>query len=82
MPKAPKLWKRAERIVQQCKSGKTLCRFNRQTETGGTEVTYFLEPGGASVGARSAENAIECGVLVPSNDGLFADCSQTWSVAP
>lgn len=43
----PKPWKRAERIAEQCRSGKTLCRYNRQTETGSTEIAYFLEPGGA-----------------------------------
>lgn len=43
-----KPWKRAERIADQCRTGKALCRYNRQTETGSTEIVYFLEPGGAS----------------------------------
>jgi hypothetical protein len=79
---SPKLWKRAEGIVRQCQSGKQLCKFNRTTEAGGTEVVFFLEPGGKKVGARSAENAIKCGALIPSNDGLFGEeFSQTWSAA-
>lgn len=80
---APKIWKRAERIAEQCKSGKTLCRYNRQTETGGTEVVFFLEPGGKQVGRRSAENAINNGLVIAAGDGLFGlETSQTWSAAP
>jgi hypothetical protein len=82
MSKEPKLWKRAERIVEQCKSGKRLCRYNRQTEVGDTEVVFFLEPGGKQVGRRSAENAIAIGALAPANDGLLGpEFSQTWGVA-
>lgn len=82
MPKKPKLWKRAEKIVKACESGKSLCRYNRATETGGTEIVYFLEPGGKQVGSRSAENAIKCGPLAPREDGLFgAEFSQTWGSA-
>lgn len=76
----PKPWKRAERIAAQCRSGKTLCRYNRQTETGSVETVYFLEPGGRRVGAKSAQNAIRHGLLIPSGDGLFgAESSQTWT---
>jgi hypothetical protein len=78
--KHPKPWKRAERIAAQCAAGKKLCRYNRQTETGSTEVVFFLEPGGRQVGTRSAENAIAHGLLTPSNDGLLGpEFSQTWS---
>lgn len=74
-----KPWKRAERIAEQCRSGKTLHCYNRQTETGSTEIVYFLEPGGRQVGAKSALNAIRHGLLIPSGDGLFgAESSQTW----
>ncbi len=77
---APKVWKRAQRIADHCRSGKLLCRYNRQLETGLTETVYFLEPGGRQVGRRSAENAIQNGLLIPSSDGLFGpDFSQTWS---
>ena len=55
MTKQPKPWRRAERIAEQCKAGKTLCRFNRQTETGQTGVVFFLEPGCRQVGTRSAD---------------------------
>lgn len=82
MTKQPKPWRRAERIAEQCKAGKTLCRFNRQTETGQTEVVFFLEPGDRQVGTRSAENAIRHGLLIPQADGLFGpDSSQAW-IAP
>lgn len=70
-----KPWKRAERIAEQCRSGKTLCRYNRQTETGSTEIVYFLEPGGApsrsKVGAERdpawppdpfGRRAVRCGI--------------------
>lgn len=80
MTKPPKLWKRAERIVEQCRHGKRLCRFNRQTETGDTEIVFFLEPGGKQVGRRSAENAIAVGGLIAAKDGLFAETSQTWGL--
>ncbi len=76
----PKLWKRGANIVAQCKSGKRLCRFNRRTETGGTEIVFFLEPGGKQVGAASTENAIAHGGLAPANDGLFPGDSQTWGI--
>jgi hypothetical protein len=43
---------------------------------------FFFEPGGAPVGRRSVENAIEHGLLKPRNDGLFgAEFSQTWEPA-
>lgn len=78
-----KPWKRAERIADQCRTGKALCRYNRQTETGSTEIVYFLEPGGRRVEAKSAQNAIKHGLLIPAGDGLFgAESSQTWRAAP
>jgi len=78
--KSEKPWKRAQLIASKCKNGKKLCCFNRQTEEQGTEVVYFLEPGGYPVGRKSAENAIKHGLLVPSNDGLFgSEFSQTWT---
>ena len=76
--KESKPWKRALRIVEQCKSGKRLCCFNRQSEEAGA-VIFYLEPGGEPVGRKTAENAIEHGLLVSNNDGLFG-FSQTWSV--
>lgn len=80
--KSPKPWKRALRIVEQCKSGKRLCCFNQQTETGGCEIVFFLEPGGHPVGRKSVENALSHGLLVPQNDGLFGpEFSQTYSAA-
>ena len=81
--KKPKPWKRALRIVEQCKSGKRLCCFNQQTETGGSEIVYFFEPGGYPVGRKSVENALEHKLLIPQNDGLFgAEFSQTFVPAP
>lgn len=80
MSKTPKLWKHAERIVEQCRSGKRLCRFNRRTKTGDIEIVFFLEPGGKQVGRRSAENAIAAGGLIAAQDGLFAETSQTWGL--
>lgn len=78
--KQPKPWKRAERLANQCRGGKTLCCFNQQSEEKGNEVVYFLEPGGAPVGRKTVENALKFGLIVPSNDGLFgSEFSQTWT---
>ena len=80
MPKV-KIWKRAQKIIQECEQGKRLCRLNRQMETGETEVVYFMEPGGKQVGNKSAENAIASQKLSSGNDGLFGnDFSQTWGI--
>lgn len=78
--KAPKPWKRAVSLAEQCKSGKRLCCYNQQSEAEGNQVVFFLEPGGYPVGRKTAENAIHHGLIVPANDGLFgAEFSQTWS---
>ena len=75
-----KPWKRAVDLAQKCKSGKRLCCFNQPSEECGNQVVFFLEPGGYPVGRKTAENAIQHGLLVPANDGLFgAEFSQTWS---
>jgi hypothetical protein len=82
MGKQKKPWKRAERVAEACRSGKILCCFNRQSEEAGAEVVFYLEPGGDPVGRKTAENAIQNGLLVPSNDGLFgSEFSQTWTAA-
>lgn len=82
-PKPEKPWKRAVRIVEQCRAGKRLCCFNQPSEETGSEVVYFFEPGGARVGRKSVENAIQHGLLIPQNDGLFgAEFSQTFVPAP
>lgn len=78
--KQPKPWKRAERVANECKKGKTLCCFFRKSEEADAEVVFYLEPGGNPVGRKTAENAIKHGLLVPSNDGLFdSEFSQTWT---
>lgn len=82
MTQEPKIPKRVEKIVKACTSGKILCRFNRQTAAGDTEIVFFLEPGGKKVGQKSAQQAIASGLLSPRNDGLFgSDTSQTWGPA-
>ncbi len=82
-PKQEKPWKRAVQIVEQCKRGKRLCCYNQQSEESGSEIVYFLEPGGRPVGRKSVENALKHGLLIPQNDGLFgAEFSQTFVPAP
>jgi hypothetical protein len=79
MSKEHKPWKRAAELALKCKNGRKLCCFIRQTEEIGSEVVFYLEPGGEQVGRRTAENAIRHGLLVPLNDGLFGpETSQTF----
>lgn len=80
--KQPKPWKRAVDLAAKCKSGKTLCCCNRQSEEAGAEIVFYLEPGGESVGRKTFENALLHGLIIPQNDGLFgAETSQTWRAA-
>lgn len=80
MSKPEKPWKRSIQVVERCRTWKLkICCFNRQTEQEGSEIVYFTEPGGYSVGRRTVENALKHGLLIPQNDGLFgAEFSQTY----
>lgn len=60
--------------------GETLCLTIRHSDVGDERI-YWLEPSGKSAGTKSAERAIELGLLTPAHDGLF-DLSQTWRAAP
>jgi hypothetical protein len=57
--------------------GQRLCKSFHVKSTGTVEINYLLEPSGRRVAARGAEAAIESGLLVPVNDGLFG-ASQMW----
>lgn len=70
---------RIQTLVGACGGGQTLCCTLRHSEVGDERV-YWLEPSGRSAGTRSAERAIELGLLVPAGDGLFG-VSQTWRAA-
>lgn len=70
---------RIQTIVGACRGGQTLCCTLRRSEVG-EERVYWLEPSSRTVGKKSAEQAIEMGLLTPSGDGLF-DFSQTWRAA-
>lgn len=77
--KTKRLPVRIQTIVGACRGGQTLCLTIRHSEVG-DERTYWLEPSGRSAGTKSAEQAIELGLLVPAGDGLFG-MSQTWRAA-
>lgn len=79
MKKPKELPVRVQRIVDACRGGQTLCLTIRHSDVG-DERTYWLEPTGKPAGTKSAERAIELGLLVPAGDGLF-DLSQTWRAA-
>lgn len=70
--------KRVLVIVDKFKTGVVLCKAKRINKLGSTEVEYFFESGGRSVGPGTALKAINRGLLAPSNDGLFG-YSQTWT---
>jgi hypothetical protein len=74
--------KRAQAVIDRLRQGETLCKSIRHKETGETELTFTFEPSGKRAGPKSAERAIECGLLAPGGDGLFdASTSQTWRAA-
>lgn len=54
-----------------------LCKSFHVKSTGAVETSYLLEPSGRRVAPKCAEDAIDAGLLVPANDGLFGT-SQTW----
>lgn len=54
-----------------------LCKSFYVKRTGTVETSYLLEPSGRRVAPKDAEDAINAGLLVPANDGLFG-ISQTW----
>lgn len=79
MSKEPKVPVRVQRVVDACRGGQTLCLTIRHSDVGDERV-YWLEPSGRPAGTKSAEQAIELGLLLPAGDGLF-DLSQTWRAA-
>jgi hypothetical protein len=74
-----KVPKRVQKIVDACKRGQTLCLTLRHSDAG-DERHYWFEPSNRKAGVKSAERAIEMGLLVPAGDGLF-DLSQTYRAA-
>ncbi len=87
MPKEKKpkpLPKRISRIVERCKSGERLhCQFRPRALGDADGVrAYWFEPSGATCGSYSARQAIELGLVVPSDTGLFsASDAQTYVAA-
>lgn len=69
-------------VVDRLRDGQKLCRSLRMKDTGENEVCYFYEPGGRRCGRRTAEKAIDLGLLKPLGDSLFGpEDSQTWVAA-
>lgn len=77
--KEPTLPIRIRRIVMMCEAGQALCVAIKKSEVG-DERAYWFEPSGKSAPPKSAERAIELGLLAPAGDGLFGD-SQTYRIA-
>jgi hypothetical protein len=71
-----KIPKTVQRVLEQLGAGQKLCR-QRTPESG--DIFYFYEPSGKTCGPRTAQKAIELGLVVPNGDALFSDSdSQTW----
>jgi len=81
MAKKPKVSVRLENLMSQVRAGKAICLTIRHSEVG-DEREYWIEPGGASVGAWAVHRALELGLIVPAQDALFPDMdSQTYRAA-
>lgn len=81
MSKKPKVSVRLENLMSQVRAGKAICLTIRHSEVG-DEREYWLEPGGASVGAWAVNRALELGLITPAHDALFPDMdSQTYQAA-
>ena len=78
-----RLPKRVKAIIETMRQhGWVLCKDIRHTEAGVAEINFCLEPGGRRVGPKSAEAAVNSGLLQPNNDGLLGpETSQTWKAA-
>lgn len=77
----PKIPTRVTKLLQACRSGKTVCMSIRHSEVGDERI-YWLEPGGSPTGEWTVKRAVELGLLIPSSDALFSDLdSQTYRVA-
>lgn len=75
--------KRIAALLYNLRNGRKLCKSLRLKDGGLTEVIYAYEPGGKTVGIKTAELAIRNGHVVPCGDGLFGnDTSQTWILPP
>ena len=79
MEKEPKIPQRVKRIVRRCLFGETLCKAMAPA---GGETRFWFEPSQKQVAAKSCEEAISRGLLIPSGDGLFAGMDQTFRAAP
>jgi hypothetical protein len=81
-PKAPP--KRVLRVAEICRGGQRLhCQFRPRAigETDDVRLWWF-EPSGKGCGPASAREAIELGLIVPVDDGLFgSDDAQTYIAA-
>jgi hypothetical protein len=72
--------KRVLAVIARCKNGQSLRKTFRFKESGETEILFCFEPSGKRCGPRSAQQAIESGLLTPLCDGLLGpETSQTWA---
>jgi hypothetical protein len=63
----------AEVVARRVRESGVLCRQVKYPGHQHEKSKYWIEPGGKRVAQKGAEVAIELGLLVPNNDGLFGD---------
>jgi hypothetical protein len=80
MPRKEVIPRRVQKLVDQCRKGKTVCMSIRHSDVGDEKV-YWLEPGGKPTGEWTVKRAVDLGLLAPSEDALFPGMeSQTYRV--
>lgn len=73
---------RVQKIVNAVRSGQRLCKSFRYKESGEKETNFYFEPSGKHCGPKSAEAAIELGLVTPLCDGLFGpETSQQFTLS-
>ena len=81
MAKPKPLPTKIRRLIAYCEAGQKVCLTLRHSEAG-DERSFSLEPSGRPIGAWTVKRALEMGLIVPSQDGLFPDMdSQTYGLA-
>lgn len=71
--------KRVRDVIAACQQGQVLCRY--RMPKGEHDFTYGLHPSLTPIGPKTGDEAIACGKLIASDDGLFPGMSQTWRAA-
>lgn len=82
MPKEKPVPAKIKRLVHGMSSGQILCMGLIKNDEAGENKTYWLERSGKRVTPWTVQRALELGLIIPSNDGLFTETdSQTYRLA-